>query len=91
MRFIIAILFVIVVLGGCTNTQNNKIMAGSSAVELRSYQSRAFDMTDQDMLLRTIIATMQDLGFVINKAAPMALRSLAPEANPCTRVHTGKH
>jgi len=37
-------------------------------VKLRSMQSRVFDMSDRNRLLRTIIATMQDLGFVIEKA-----------------------
>lgn len=31
-------------------------------------QSRAFDTVDREKTLRTIIATMQDLGFVIDKA-----------------------
>jgi hypothetical protein len=40
----------------------------ASAVELRSYQSRAFDTTDRKLTLRTILAALQDLGFVIDKA-----------------------
>jgi hypothetical protein len=43
-------------------------MAGGSQVELRSYQTRAFDTTDKTMMLRSVIATLQDLGFVIDKA-----------------------
>jgi hypothetical protein len=31
-------------------------------------QSRVFDTTDRDGMLRTIIATLQDLGFVIDDA-----------------------
>jgi hypothetical protein len=31
-------------------------------------QSRVFDITDHNRLLRTIIATLQDLGFVIDDA-----------------------
>ena len=31
-------------------------------------QSRVFDIADQNLLLRTIIATFQDLGFVIDDA-----------------------
>ena len=41
---------------------------GESAVQLRSYQSRVFDTTDKEKTLRTIIATLQDLGFVVDKA-----------------------
>jgi len=31
-------------------------------------QTRAFDTTDREKTLRTIIATLQDLGFVVDKA-----------------------
>lgn len=55
-------------LGGCVNNPNQQIMAGANQVELRSYQTRAFDTTDKSMMLRTIIATLQDLGFVIDQA-----------------------
>ena len=40
----------------------------NSAVELRSFQSRAFDTTDEAKTLRTIIATLQDLGFIVDDA-----------------------
>jgi hypothetical protein len=35
---------------------------------MRSFQTRAFATTDREKTLRAIIATMQDLGFVIDKA-----------------------
>src|SRR5262245_19779080 len=41
---------------------------GQSVVQLRSYQTRTFDTTDKLQTLRTVIATLQDLGFVIDKA-----------------------
>jgi len=56
------------VLVGCANQPNERIMAGASQVELRSFQTRAFDTTDKDMMLRTVIATLQDLGFIIDQA-----------------------
>jgi len=37
-------------------------------VELRSMQSRVFDTTDKIKTLRTAMATLQDLGFVIDEA-----------------------
>jgi hypothetical protein len=37
-------------------------------VALRSIQTRVFDTTDREKTLRTAIATLQDLGFVIDKA-----------------------
>lgn len=53
---------------GCTNQPNKEIMAGANQVELRSYQTRVFDTTDKEMMLRTVIATLQDLGFIIDQA-----------------------
>ncbi len=35
---------------------------------MRSFQARAFDTTDREKTLRTIIATLQDLSFVVDKA-----------------------
>jgi hypothetical protein len=55
-------------LGACATTQQQLLDSGSSQVALRSMQSRAFDTTDKEKTLRTIIATLQDLGFVIDKA-----------------------
>jgi hypothetical protein len=40
----------------------------ASEVQLRGFQSRAFDTIDREKTLRTVIATLQDLGFVISKA-----------------------
>jgi hypothetical protein len=37
-------------------------------VQLRSFQSRAFETTDREKTLRTAIATLQDLGFVVDNA-----------------------
>jgi hypothetical protein len=56
------------VMTGCA-VGNQKVMeTGASAVELRSFQQRAFDTTDMQKTLRTVIATLQDLSFVIDKA-----------------------
>jgi len=39
-----------------------------SQVAIRQIQTRAFDTREQKQTLRTVIATLQDLGFVIDKA-----------------------
>jgi hypothetical protein len=52
----------------CASQPNREIMAGANQVELRSNQTRAFDTTDKNMMLRTTIATLQDLGFIIDQA-----------------------
>lgn len=53
---------------GCATTQQRLLDSDSSQVQLRSIQTRAFDTTDKEKTLRTIISTLQDLEFVIDKA-----------------------
>ena len=53
---------------GCKSNEDELLATGESQLALRSMQTRAFDTTDQQGTLRTIIATMQDLEFVIDRA-----------------------
>lgn len=54
---------------GCAhNSTQSALEVGSNQVQLRQIQSRAFDTTDKTKTLRTVISTLQDLGFVIDKA-----------------------
>ena len=64
---IFSLVFVLAI-AACAGRQKNILETTESLVKLRSMQSRVFDMSDQNRLLRTIIATMQDLGFVIDDA-----------------------
>lgn len=53
----------------CQTTSMNQVMETSqSQVALRSIQTRVFDTKNKTKTLRTVIATLQDLGFVIDKA-----------------------
>lgn len=52
----------------CAPSTKAVMETDQSAVELRSYQQRAFDTTDKEKTLRTVISTLQDLSFVIDKA-----------------------
>jgi hypothetical protein len=56
---------------GCATTQERLLDSDSSQVQLRSIQTRAFDTTDREKTLRTVMATLQDLGFVIDQADSM--------------------
>lgn len=59
----------IMLLAGCQTDSRDQVLATSqSQLALRQIQSRAFDTTDREKMLRTVIATMQDLSFVIDKA-----------------------
>lgn len=59
----------VVVTSGCYNRSRDQILAmDKTQVELRAIQTRAFDTTDVNLTVRTVIATLQDLGFVVDKA-----------------------
>lgn len=61
--------FLALSLTACQTTSMNQVMETSeSQVQIRQIQTRAFDTTDRKKTLRTVIATLQDLGFVIDKA-----------------------
>ena len=69
LRMTFAAAVMVAALAACQSDSKQQILATSqSAVQLRSYQARAFDTTDRAKTLRTVIATLQDLGFVIDKA-----------------------
>ena len=76
----IFILTLSVILGftlwGCGAKQKNILETGQSQVKLRSMQSRVFDTSDRERILMTIIATMQDLAFLIDDA-DMALGTVS--------------
>jgi len=61
-------LFLVIALASCAGKQQNILETSEPQVKLRSMQSRVFDITDHNLMLRTIIATFQDLGFVIDDA-----------------------
>ena len=67
MRQLITFLCTGVLLCGCATSQNQLLQAGDQ-LKLRSIQTRTFDTTDSVKTQRVILATLQDLGFVIDKA-----------------------
>ncbi len=57
-----------ITVAACQADSRQQILAmDSSQVAIRSIQTRAFDTTDKNLTVRNIIATMQDLGFVVDK------------------------
>jgi hypothetical protein len=51
---------------GCASTP--KATDGQVALKMRAMQTRAFETTDVNKTVRTAMATLQDLGFVIDNA-----------------------
>ena len=68
MRKLLALLFAVALTGCVQNSTSTALDVGTDQVQLRQIQSRAFDTTDKATTLRTVIAVLQDLGFVIDKA-----------------------
>jgi hypothetical protein len=52
----------------CAPSTKGVMETNQSALALRSFQQRAFDTTDKEKTLRTVISTLQDLSFVVDKA-----------------------
>lgn len=63
----VIIVMTLLLLGGCA-AQTAAITAGGSQVELRQIQTREYETLDKRGALRSVVATLQDLGFVIDKA-----------------------
>ena len=58
-------------LAACQTDSLDGVLGGASdksQLALRSIQQRVFETGDRQQTLRTVIATLQDLGFVIDKA-----------------------
>ena len=68
----VSLVATLILLSGCATT-NQRIMDTGDQTQLqkRSYQSRVFDTTDKDKVLRATITTLQDLGFIIDRADQM--------------------
>ncbi len=74
MKIIKALLLItaLIVLSGCATT-NQRVLDSSNETQLqkRNYQSRIFETADKKQVLRTVISTLQDLGFIIDNADMM--------------------
>ena len=57
-------------LGGCSFSMQDRLLDASdqSQMQKRSYQSRVFETSDKDRVLRGVISTLQDLSFLIERA-----------------------
>ena len=67
-KYLVLSLVALSVTGCVSDSKKELFTSTASEVQLRGFQSRAFDTADREKTLRTVIATLQDLGFVISKA-----------------------
>ena len=68
MKKLFVAIFGLTLLTSCMTTNQGVLGTQNSQVETRNYQSRTFDTGDKKMVLRSVISTMQDLGFIIDRA-----------------------
>jgi len=57
----------VLLLAGCATSPANVAGAGTQ-LETRQIQTREYDTLDKPMTMRSVIATLQDLGFTIDQA-----------------------
>jgi len=55
-------------LAGCATTTPVNIAGAGTQLETRQIQTRQYDTLDKAMTMRSVIATLQDLGFTIDQA-----------------------
>jgi hypothetical protein len=70
---------------GCSTPETPKdLLAPTEAqLKIRSMQTRAFELTDRNTAMRGVIASLQDLGFIIERAnEPLGLVTAARFAEP---------
>jgi len=68
-RVLLPLLLLAFAASGCVNPNKQALATSTeSQVKLRTMQSRVFDTPDKVATLRTVISTLQDLSFVIDKA-----------------------
>ena len=63
-----ATLTAVLALAGCATTTPVDISATGPALEARQIQTRQYDTLDKSLTMRSVVATLQDLGFTIDQA-----------------------
>ena len=58
----------LLVVGGCAVTTPMNVTGAGTQLETRQIQTREYDTLDKAMTMRSVIATLQDLGFTIDQA-----------------------
>ena len=61
-------LLTVILLAGCATTTPVDIGVNSTQLEARQIQTRQYDTLDKALTMRSVIATLQDLGFTIDQA-----------------------
>lgn len=76
---------VLVIMQGCAAPQPSPdlLVPTEAQMKIRSVQTRSFDIKDRQLAMRGVIAALQDLGFIIERAnEPLGLVTAARFAEP---------
>ena len=72
----ILLIIPLLLMAACVSTQKRLLDSDTSQLQVRSIQTRAFDTTDRELMLRTVMATLQDFGFMLD-AGEVALGTVS--------------
>ncbi len=61
-------LLALLIVGGCATSTPTDITGAGTQLETRQIQTREYDTLDKAMTMRSVVATLQDLGFTIDQA-----------------------
>ena len=62
-------LLLALLLAGCATDPSREVLSGAdNALKMRTAQTRAFETSDKNRVLRGVVATLQDLGFMVTAA-----------------------
>jgi hypothetical protein len=61
-------MFFLIFAAGCATTTPVDITGAGTQLEVRQIQTREYDSLNKQMTMRSVIATLQDLGFTIDQA-----------------------
>ena len=67
---------------GSSNPPENLLALTEAQMKIRSYQTRVFDLSDQQKALRAVVSALMDLGFIVERVnVPMGLVTAAKFGN----------
>ena len=75
------LLSLLIVIGGCATLPPADVTGSGTQLQTRNIQTREYNTLDKQMTMRSVIATLQDLGFTIDQA------DLALGVVTATRLH----
>jgi hypothetical protein len=72
--FALCLIFLLQACVGVYHTPKDLLALTDAQMKIRSFQTRAFDVKDRNKVLRSVVASLQDLGFIIERAnGPLGL------------------